>query len=438
MLRAGGVRELFVEAARLQASGGTVEVEGLLGDAGTVDATAARRLPVTLAVTGDWPAAASAETSTPVLVAALRRLRRSAEEHGLTPVGFHLDLTPPRGEEALERYAETLAGVRRALDGDLFVSVSLDPPALRTEGVAEVAEGGGFPGAVSLRTEARRRPGAARRRRLEAHRPGARPGAPGRARPAVPARHRHGGPEGLPRRRRTAQGGDHHRQPRRAGTAPGPVARPRRPARYPRPPELRLPGGSPVDGGAVAPGARRAGAGAAPRAVPDPPRRGPRRGGRPAAPPGPALRPPAAARRGAHRDSAGARRGAGRRTGAAGADGGSRSRRRRPLPLPGALRQPRPGGHRRRLLREQLRRAPRPRRRRLRRRRAGRLPALSARARRAAGHRHAGATPRRPAEAVPAVRRGGGDGGQRAGGAARRAAVGTGGGSDGPVRGARR
>ena len=117
-----------------------MEVEGLLGDSGTVDATAARRLPVTLAVTGDWPAAASAETSTPVLVAALRRLRRSAEEHGLTPVGFHLDLTPPRGDEALERYAETLAGVRRALDGDLFVSVSLDPPALRTEGVAEVAE----------------------------------------------------------------------------------------------------------------------------------------------------------------------------------------------------------------------------------------------------------------------------------------------------------
>ncbi len=133
MLRGGGIRELFVEAGTLAAEGGTLAVAAGLGDAAGV------RMPVTLVVGGEWPAAADPEAAAAALAPALRTLRRRAEERGLTPVGYHLDVVPPRGEDALERYAAALEATREAVDADLLLSASLDPQTLAAEGAEAVA-----------------------------------------------------------------------------------------------------------------------------------------------------------------------------------------------------------------------------------------------------------------------------------------------------------
>jgi hypothetical protein len=130
VLRRGGIRELFLEAGSFTGEGA--------GFASRLGAASGLRMPATLVVGGEWPGGEPEEVAA-VLAPALRALRRGAEERGLTPVGYHLDVVPPRGEDALEAWAETLAELRGALDDDLFVSVSLDAKTLRAEAAAEIS-----------------------------------------------------------------------------------------------------------------------------------------------------------------------------------------------------------------------------------------------------------------------------------------------------------
>lgn len=133
-LRAAGVGEAFLEAGRLE-EGTTAVTPALSG----LDAVAAARFPVTLVVGGAWPAG-SGEEAGAELAGELRRLRVRAEEAGVTVVGYHLDLVPPAGDAALERYAAALAAVGTAIDPGFFLSLSLDAATLDREAMVAVAD----------------------------------------------------------------------------------------------------------------------------------------------------------------------------------------------------------------------------------------------------------------------------------------------------------
>lgn len=140
-LRSGGIGELFLEAGRLAAGTGSApRVESALEDLAGV---ARLRMPVTLVVTGEWPGMAAgddvARRVAGEMAGELRRLRLRAEELGLTPVGYHLDVAPPPGSEALESWAAVLTGLRESVDTDVHLSASLDPASLDREGIARVA-----------------------------------------------------------------------------------------------------------------------------------------------------------------------------------------------------------------------------------------------------------------------------------------------------------
>lgn len=147
-LRDGGVREVFLVAGR-----GVTEADGSVGisvELGRGTASSSARLPVTLVVRPGEDAAegfgvrgsgAAEAAVADGWAAALRRLRLDAQETGLAVVGYHLDLVPPRGEDALAAYGRTLGLLRERLDEDLFLSASLDPAALAAPAAAEVAAG---------------------------------------------------------------------------------------------------------------------------------------------------------------------------------------------------------------------------------------------------------------------------------------------------------
>lgn len=138
-LQQGRIRELFLHGGRLvPGEGGVPTVERELGEASLAHTA---RMPVTLAVTGAWPAGADPEATAPVLAAALRRLRLEAEERGLTVVGYHLDVVPPAGEEALRSYGRALELTRAAVGERTFLSASLAPGHLAAPGVGAVADG---------------------------------------------------------------------------------------------------------------------------------------------------------------------------------------------------------------------------------------------------------------------------------------------------------
>lgn len=145
VLRRGEVRELFLEAGRLQEGPGAVPAVTAREDFGGASGlSGAVRLPVTLVARGSWPAGAHPEAAAPALAGDLRRLRRRAEDAGLVVAGFHLDAELPEGEEALKRMGRALDLTRRAMDGALFLSLSLDPGALSTPGIASLVDGADF------------------------------------------------------------------------------------------------------------------------------------------------------------------------------------------------------------------------------------------------------------------------------------------------------
>jgi hypothetical protein len=136
-LEALGLSELFVEAAALEWSG--AEPRFVIGRL----TPAARRLPVTLVVTGDWPAA---ELRPPHVSDRLHgevdRLRIAAERAGLLAVGIHFDVAAPA--DRLESYGETLTRLRKSLEGRLFLSADVERQQLGDSRLAAVARGVDF------------------------------------------------------------------------------------------------------------------------------------------------------------------------------------------------------------------------------------------------------------------------------------------------------
>jgi hypothetical protein len=127
-----GLKELFVEAARLTWEGNRPRLRDLpLGDL-------PRRTPVTLAVGGGWSdAELDAGDAARQLTEELDRIRIAAESRGLLPVGFHLDLATPAN---LAGYAKVLSKVRSKLGRGLFLSATLERGRLKDEGARDVAD----------------------------------------------------------------------------------------------------------------------------------------------------------------------------------------------------------------------------------------------------------------------------------------------------------
>jgi hypothetical protein len=131
-LQAAGLSELFVPAAVLEWSGSQPSLA----------ATPAPSLPprslATLVVEGEWARAdlPAVETGR-ALAERLRSLKIEAESRGLLPRGFHLHL---QAGGRLRPYGEVLAALRRELERELFLSVTLDPGWLDDEAVAEVVD----------------------------------------------------------------------------------------------------------------------------------------------------------------------------------------------------------------------------------------------------------------------------------------------------------
>lgn len=136
-LEALGLGELFVESARLEWPGAEPRLE--LAQL----APAARRLPATLVVGGDWPRAErDAKRMAAALDAEVARLRMAAEHAGLLPVGIHFDLEV--APEAFEELGEVLGRLRDRLEGRLFLSAGVDRRALGDERIAAIARGVDF------------------------------------------------------------------------------------------------------------------------------------------------------------------------------------------------------------------------------------------------------------------------------------------------------
>jgi len=126
-----GVREVFVEAARLTWSGGTPRFERR-----TLVAPA-RRMPATLVVDGEWATGeVDPERVAEKLAAEIPTLEAQAERAGLLVVGVHFDLPLPHD---LEPYARALERLRRRLGGRLLLSIDVARTGLDREGLAELA-----------------------------------------------------------------------------------------------------------------------------------------------------------------------------------------------------------------------------------------------------------------------------------------------------------
>lgn len=131
-----GVRELFVEGARLEWSGGTPRFER------RNLAAPSRRMPATLVVDGVWASGeVDPEAVAEKLAAEISTLAAQAERAGLLVVGVHFDLPLPHD---LEPYGRALERLRRRLEGRLLVSIDVARTGLDRQGLAELARGVDF------------------------------------------------------------------------------------------------------------------------------------------------------------------------------------------------------------------------------------------------------------------------------------------------------
>lgn len=132
-----GVSGLFLEAATLEWAGAEPRLEARRL------AAPARRMPVTLVLSGQWP---SRELEPKRVAAALGEqldsLRVGVERGGILPVGIHLDLAAePAGFRSLAEVANRL---RRRFEGRWLVSLAIDRRALGEERARELARGADF------------------------------------------------------------------------------------------------------------------------------------------------------------------------------------------------------------------------------------------------------------------------------------------------------
>jgi hypothetical protein len=118
-LAAQGVADYFVEAARLDWSGGRPVIEKLTAP------RLSRRERTSLVVSGAWASGeVDAEEAAAELARAIQGLVIAAESAGRAPIGIHFDLEVVGAPAA---YASTLEALRDELDGRLELSASFGP-----------------------------------------------------------------------------------------------------------------------------------------------------------------------------------------------------------------------------------------------------------------------------------------------------------------------
>ena len=129
-LTEAGIREVYMTVARLEPGPG-----GPLVRVEAPDPPGS--MPVTLAVSGEWTGAEDVESLVGRVTASIRDLRFEVESRGGVPVGLHFDL---RSVESFESYASFLAGLRKELDRNLFLSTSLQRSWVDHPAIAEVGK----------------------------------------------------------------------------------------------------------------------------------------------------------------------------------------------------------------------------------------------------------------------------------------------------------
>lgn len=128
-LEAGGIGELFVEAATLEWQGGQPQVTPLSLP------RQPRRVRATLVVRGAWPmGAGDAKAGAHTLATALGAVARQGEEAGLGVAGWHLDLQGVPGKDG----AALAGALRDELEPSLLLSATLPRDAFAADGIEEL------------------------------------------------------------------------------------------------------------------------------------------------------------------------------------------------------------------------------------------------------------------------------------------------------------
>ncbi len=134
-LEAGGIGEMFVEAAQLDWQGGQPQVAPL------AIAHQPRRVKATLVLRGAWPLGAiDAKAAARTLATALGAAARTAEEAGLGVAGWHLDLQGVPGKDG----AALAHALRDELEPTLLLSATLPRDAIAAEGIDELTSATDF------------------------------------------------------------------------------------------------------------------------------------------------------------------------------------------------------------------------------------------------------------------------------------------------------
>ncbi len=131
-LTEAGISEIYMTVAKLDLS----DPAGPLVRTEAPDPPGS--MPLTLAVSGKWAGDGDAESLATRVSESIRELRFDVEGRGGVPIGLHFDL---RSVESFDSYATFLAGLRKELDRNLFLSTSLrrswlDEPAIEQIGEA--------------------------------------------------------------------------------------------------------------------------------------------------------------------------------------------------------------------------------------------------------------------------------------------------------------
>ncbi len=129
-LKEAGVEEAFVHLAHFDAS--SAEPVTLLKASQLPPS-----MPVTMVVSGTWEDPAEVDGLARQLATAAQEMRFEVESEGSIPVGLHLDFTRAESLESLQAFLQTLRG---ELDRGLLLSLSVQRPWLKRQGLAEVAK----------------------------------------------------------------------------------------------------------------------------------------------------------------------------------------------------------------------------------------------------------------------------------------------------------
>ncbi|HXT22413.1 MAG TPA: hypothetical protein VN923_16790 [Thermoanaerobaculia bacterium] len=134
-LEAGGIGELFVDAARLEWQGGRPQV------APQPLPQPPRRVRATLVLRGDWPSAlADADGAAHELATVLGSVARQAEEAQFAVAGWHLDLAGVPGKDG----AALARALRGELEPSLLLSATLPRDAVAADGIEALTDATDF------------------------------------------------------------------------------------------------------------------------------------------------------------------------------------------------------------------------------------------------------------------------------------------------------